>query len=355
MAYSEGTATDQFDLLGKIKLFFEDEGWTIESYVTDTSTYQPTWTEGSSNAKRLHVSKSGRCLNFRSTYSAAIIPNYTSRRWGIGFNMGTAYDPSKGWADQPGVARILSLDTEAPAYCWCNGAISYRMFLWDSPFTFLVHIKHSSTMFSQIYFGEISSKYGAWDGGDVFLSSWGENASDLTYTVNGKSFLGPEFSTDGSSSGYYDGALKITTSGIVGSGNPWPTRGPHTYSVDSADSLFIPFMGHAASHGTSDVRRYEWLSNTLGDSLLQAMPSSFMSPIVLLSIQPAIIRSSSPLRYSLLGEFPHMKITAGPLSLQWQIVTYGGTQYILLPMGTPVTYSQGCYINPLLAVEYEGS
>lgn len=358
MAYTEGTATDQFDLLGKIKLFLEDNGWTIESYVADTSTYNSGATEGSANAKRLHASKSGRCLNFRSTSAAAIIPTYTGRRYGIGFSLGTAYDSSKGWANQTGVARILSSSLECPAFCWCNGAVSYRMFLWDSPFMLLIYLKHSSTFFSQMYFGTISPKYGTWVGGDIFLSSWTNSiqSTDASYTSHGASFLSSSegFSSDGSIGMPFNGALNLSTSGIVSSGNTWPTRGTPD-GGSASDSLVIPCLGQPMSHGSSSDKTHYYLANNAMDTLLQAMPSAFMSPICLLPIQPALIRSLATLRCSLLGELPHMKLTAGPTTLAEQIVTYADTEYILLPLGTPATYTSGNYINPLLAVEYEGS
>lgn len=358
MAYAEGTATDQFDLLGKIYLFLSSNGYTT-LFVSDSSTYSTGALEGSSSSKRLHAYKDSRSLNFRSTSGAAIIPTYTQRRYGIGFNLGTSYNETLGWANQAGVTRILSSSLETPAFCWCNGAVSYKMFLWDDPFTFLVYIKHSETMLSQIYFSEISTKYGSWDGGNIFLSSWDNSSNSInsSYSVLNSSFLSPNlsFNTTGSVGGYFTGALKFETTGVISSGNTWATRGTPN-DGDSADALFLPYCGWPMSHGSSITSKsYEYLANGYMDCLLHSLPAAFTSPIVLLPIQPALIRSTSTLRCSLLGELPYLKMTAGPTSLQEQIVTYDGAQYMLLQLGIPLAYSNGNYINTFLAVEYEGS
>ncbi|MGD9610456.1 MAG: hypothetical protein AB7U59_13690 [Desulfovibrionaceae bacterium] len=359
MSYTEGTASDQFDLLGKIKLFLEDNSWIINSYVTDTTTCDTNFPEKSTSAKRLHASKNNHYINFRSTQFAAItVNNMGGAGYGIGFNVSTGYDSSKKVLNQPGRPSVYDLGMELYSFCFVNGAVSYKMFLFDSPFTFLVYIKYSSTMFGQIYFAEIDTKYGSWDGGNIFLSSWDTSQTASSYSSLFGSFLSHNtyFSSVGSLGSTFKGAINITTTGAIPSGNTWPTRGvPRIGSAlgssttASADNLFIPFMGWPESFGNSSSRSTSYLMNDLNSSLLQCLPAAFTSPLVLLPIQPALSGCS------LLGEIPYMKITAGPTSLQEQIVTYAGKRYILLPLGTPATYSNGNYINPLLAVEYEGA
>lgn len=338
MAYTEGTATDQFDLLGKIKLFLEDNGWTTASYTTDSTN-----SEQSSSAKRLHIYKNGRYLNFRSTLGGYIINMYNIQRWGIGFNIGTGYNSSSPWGYQPGVT---SFGNPMQNILYVNSSVSYKMFLWDSPFTFFVHIQNSSIVFGQMYFGEISPKYGSWDGGTIFLS----NLSAVTATgesyasagsrdgvfIDSASFTSP--TTD-----LFKGAINITTSGVIPNSYTWATYG--TFQSDSLSiySLLVPSLLSSPTLGEND--------NNLANRLLLSMPPSFNTPIILLPIQPALVRDQTNYRYSLLGELPYMKITRGSSSLSGSVVTYGGTKYILLPIG----YSSTDAYQLFVAVEYEGS
>jgi hypothetical protein len=359
MAYAEGTCTDQFDLLGKIKNFFSDNGWTVNSYTADIQTYSPSYVEGSPNAKRLHVTNGTQYLNFRSTSGAMPIQAVGYRHYGIDFNMGSGYSSALAWDEQAGVPTYRPNGYALASHLYLNGAASYRMWLLDSPFTFFLYIKYSTTSFGQLYFGTISTKYGSWDGGDLFLSSCGVNASAA---ASPESFLGRPFtiyagnySYPSSTGGYFRGALHLTTPGAVSSGNLWPTHLVVSDTATNNDPYFIPFVGWPQSFGyASDKNQYTLLSD-MNSCLLQALPAAFTSPIILLPIQPALWRDSSLSRFSFLGELSHMKITAGPTSLAEQIVTYADTKYILLPMGTPTTNTYGNYINPLLAVEYEGA
>ena len=360
MAYTSGTCTDQFDILGKIQSFLSDNGWAINQYTADTMTYYENYTEKSSNARRLHASKNGHYLNFRSSSGACTIEDYGPyQRYGITFNMSTGFSSSLNWDKQPGAPIRTSTGKAIASYLYLEASAAYRIFLWDNPFTLLVYIKKSSTSYDQIYFGEISPKYGSWDGGDVFLS---DNIINTEKGTNdGMSFL----STYIYASTYYGitvspsnhvmkGALHITTTGIVPSGNPWPQQ----HSADTADDIFVPFVGFPTSYALIDneptIRR-EWLFlSDMHGPLLQALPSAFSGPLPLFPIQPGIKRAGTS-RISLLGELPYMKITAVEPANMEKVFQWGGNNYIVLPLGSPATTTYGNYLNPCVAVLYEGA
>jgi len=339
MSYTEGTCTSQFGLLEKIKQFLEDNDYTTALYAQDTTTYN-NWAyscpESSANAKRLHIYKNGIYLNFRSTYGAGLFPVSPAKHYGIGFNVGSGFDASKNWDAQPGVATIYNAPTYTmPAYTWMNSSASYRMFLWDSPFTFLVFIKFSNTFVSYIYIGEVFPKYGDWDGGKFYLGSTKHYDSDVTKTSNTACI----FTYDSA----FFGAINVTTAGA------WPYTGwaPCGYIYGTSSPYFIPGAYGRWSMSTRS-------GATVGDyysSVLQNLPSSYTSPVQLLPIQPRLKRSDSNNYVSLLGEYPHVKITAGPASVSESVFAYAGVRYILLP----ISYNESGYNNALLAVEYEGA
>jgi hypothetical protein len=327
MAYTEGTCTDQFDLLGKIRIFLSDNGWTINLYATDTLTYYTYSQEKSSSAKRLHAAKNGLYLNFRShqgTMPSEAFPG--SFHTGIAYNVSTGFNQSSNWDKQPGSPTLSINGLAVAAMLSFSSAASYRMFLWDSPFTLFVYLKISNTTFAQMYFGTVSPKYGGWSGGDLFLSSTRQATANYA-----GSFLNP-------SPGYYIGSLNITDAGIVPSGNPWPTSGEGT------DNVIFPSLcvGTTSSADTANT-------SMLGP-LLAAMPSAFAAPMTLLPIQPAIRRAGTS-RVSLLGELPYMKLTTCAIADMETVVSYGGSNYIILPVCIPTAGN----VNPCVAVLYEGS
>ena len=359
MAYTSGTCTDQFDLLGKIQSFLSDNGWKINQYAADTMTYFESYSEGSSNAKRLHASKNGHYLNFRSSSGASVIEDFIyDRRYGIAFNMSSGYSSSLNWDKQPGGPLRTSTSKSLASYVYADASSSYRMFLWDSPFTLLIYIKKSSTRYEQLFFGEVSPKYGTWDGGEVFLSSYpaSHDNSDLGDT----SFLSTHFYANYSgltiTNGGYSmkGALNITTPGVVPSSNAWPQQ----LATDTPDDIFIPFVGLPTSYAITSYEptyRREWLFlSDMHGPLLQALPSAFSGPLPLFPIQPGIKRAGTT-RISLLGELPYMKITAVEPANMEKVFQWGGNNYIVLPLGSPATTTYGNHLNPCVAVLYEGA
>jgi len=348
MAYSSGTFTDQFDLLGKIKLLLEDNGYTIDSYTYDSSSYSPTYSpETSANAKRLHAHKNGVYVNFRSTKGASIFPQNTNGgRYGIGFNLGTGYDPSKNWISQTGAPIENATGYGLAGFTWCNQAGSYKIFLFDSPFTLIVYLNFTSTFVSYIYLGEMSAKYGAWDGGKFFFSSNRVDDSDSTKNSTGSSGYPLLYLFSYTTAEYsVNGAINISTAGVVPSGGTWVTSG-RASSGTTSDTLFLP---PNCGYWSLTSRTVTSCSGSFNTSYLQVLPSSIVSPILLFPAQVRMIRNISLTNTSFLGELSHVKITSVPVSLFEQVVTYAGQEYMLLPIYTVLGSS-----NSVLAVEYDG-
>lgn len=369
MSYISGTAIDQFEMLAAIKNFLEAQGWTTDSYTTDTSTLNQSCVESSANAKRLHIHKNGIYLNFRSTDGASISPiTLYYNCYGIGASIGTGYNSSNTWLNQTGVPTTLD-GTQLIIWHWQKStSLSYRMFYWDSPFTFFIYCKHSTTKFSQLYFGEVSPKYGSWNGGKLMLSSQSAHASDLSsstfpsYAMSFLQFGNPNVAAGvgdifTNTTGVYKGALNLTTSGIVASGNTWPTCGAfyNANTTQVADTLIVPYMGQGTSIHNNSLTPAVW-EYPLDGYLLYNVPGSFTTPIFMFPIQPAILRDRTSFYMSLLGELPYMKMCSGPSTFSEQIVTYGGNTYILLPLGTLTTNPlvSDAVFNKFIAVKYEG-
>lgn len=348
MSYISGTFTDQFDLLGKIKLFLEDSGYTIDSYVSDTYSYEPSYSpEKSTDAKRLHAHKNGIYVNFRSTRGASIFQQHNGSKYGIGFNLGSGYDSSKKWILQTGAPTETATGYGLAGFTWCNQSGSYKIFLFDNPFTLIVYLKFTSTFVSYIYLGEMSLKYGSWDGGKFYFGS--NQLDDSNTTKDSIGYGGCPYIKlfNFSITNYYacGGAINIATSGVIPSGGTWVTSGKAYNS--STDALFLP-----PSCGAWNLsgRTATPCAGNFNTSYLQVLPSSISSPVILFPAQALLIRNSSTTNTSFLGEFSHVKITAGPISVFEQVVTYAGQKYMLLPI-----YTNSESFNSLLAVEYEGA
>lgn len=362
MDYRSGSAADQHDLLAKIKILLQDNGWTINKYSDDDSTYRSDREEQSGDAKRLHATNGTQYLNFRSTEGANACPIYVERQYGILCNMGSGYS-SDSWCEQPGVPSQRDTGNQAAANLYLNGACSYELFYFDDPFTLLVCVTYSAGIYGQLYFGTIPTKYGAWTGGDIFLSS--TEANQVFYDDFAKygdfrqSFLSPKINyvdfhywkitSVGNFS--FKGALNLTApTGILPTGCAWATHGGYD-GTDYADDLLVPFVGFPTAYNNGSAANTSLYCNDMHGPLFQSMPPAVPGPLLALPIQPGIYRDSTS-RISLLGELPHLKITCLPPEAVGATYTVGGTTYKIVPLGSPAINSTHTYVNPMLAVEY---
>lgn len=143
MGFSSGISTDQDDLLDDFRSFALAEGWTINSFINDTSTYNRSSTSG----KRLHISKNGMFFNFRSSDGANIFDAGTlesTSRWddwrvyGIGVNGSTGYNAGNSWENQPGSPQVSGTGIGAVLLGINNASVNYWFFSTTETLTMAV-------------------------------------------------------------------------------------------------------------------------------------------------------------------------------------------------------------------------
>lgn len=187
MGYYSWTPTGPDDLLDKIRLALITEGWTVNLWADDNSTYY-SWTGLVGTGKRLHVQKVAAggptmYFNFRSVNRGVIFSGsysssqqyggkYYSEVTGLGLNGSTGYDVGEEWDDQPGhqtnssaqtcgaVITELSLTAIPAAYLFCDGD------------TCVLCVEYQSGKFQWLAWGCLE-KNGTYTGGQFFFGSLG--------------------------------------------------------------------------------------------------------------------------------------------------------------------------------------
>jgi len=143
MAFSSGIATDQDDLLDKLRAFALAQGWTINSFANDTSTYDRDSTSG----KRLHISKNGMYFNMRSSDGANVFDvgtlintNYWRywRLYGIAVNGSTGYSGASSWENQPGAPQVSATGIGTTVLGINNASVNYWLFSTTESLTMAV-------------------------------------------------------------------------------------------------------------------------------------------------------------------------------------------------------------------------
>ena len=157
MAYQTGNATGVVDLLDKLKIFVEANGWTTNRHDVQGS------------GRRLQIQKSSDLFfNFRALVSEARPSGAGggSAVHGIAFNGSTEYDGANDWFNQVGapqdsggrkVAGVTSLTGSIPAYHFF--AIDDAVYCW---------IEYTAGRYQWFGFGGVN-KIGTWTGRNFFF------------------------------------------------------------------------------------------------------------------------------------------------------------------------------------------
>jgi hypothetical protein len=204
MSYSTGTSTGPHDLLDKLRLFLIADGWSVNMWADDDSTYESGWSGINGDGKRLHVQKvpdSGgptMYFNFKASIRGIIFDDYYptgvqvggkyySEITGIGLYGSTGYDGGENFDNQPGHP------TNGSSQCWgaaitelSTTAIPAYYFFSDSN-TVVVCIEYASGKYQWFAFG-LLEKEGQYSGGQFFFGSLSsaQASYDLLYnTPNG--------------------------------------------------------------------------------------------------------------------------------------------------------------------------
>ena len=188
MAYQTGTSTGPADLLDKLRSFLIANGWAVNLWADDNTTYA-SWAGIDGTDKRLHVQKTAtdstvmyfnlrsiiRGFPFGDSYNNT--PQYAGKYkhevTGLCLNGSTGYDGGMAWDLQPGSTRrtdnglsngvcITELSVTAiPAY----------HFFQDGD-TVIVCIEYQSGKYQWLIFGCLE-KIGTYTGGQFFSGSLG--------------------------------------------------------------------------------------------------------------------------------------------------------------------------------------
>lgn len=195
MGYSTGTSTGPNDLLDKLRVFLEAEGWTTNLYTAVGAGY------------RLHIQKTASdgtvmYFNFRSaiaeTGTTLITPDNNGSTngtvtAGILVNGSTGYDIGSLWHSQPGFP-INPYDNKGYAGCMnpmSTSAIpAYYFFTVDD--TVNVAVECTSGKFQFMSFG-LLEKQGIYTGGQFFCASFCSDNPYYIYYID--STFGPFYFT----------------------------------------------------------------------------------------------------------------------------------------------------------------
>lgn len=350
MPYANGTPNDQHDLLDKLRIFLAANGWTVNMWADDVSSYFTYPGSGGTAGKRLHVSRGSLYLNFRSCvrntvyskynnlnniYTSDGVGCYGSQHTGIAFYMSTGYSGALAWDMQPGGPRWPTETTKSMgAGHRMSGAIpSYRFFLTNDPFMLIISLEKSTAVWRHLILCDIK-KYGSWTGGELFA---------------GSVCMGNPFS----SASYYDliplqGYAEVNSydRGMRISGGGQSAQGWTFGSNDSQDGSLIS----KALSNVSTEAAFSAISQDFTMPLLACLPSNFTGILPLLPMHVAQ-KVAGYAETQLLGEIPGLRLTRMDGHVPGDIITMGDDKWMILP----VTYVQSGYFCPAYAIPYDGA
>lgn len=350
MPYAIGTPTDQHDLLDKLRIFLAANGWTVNMWADDVTSYFTRSGSAGTVGKRLHVSRGSLYLNFRScvrhtvfgkyntsttAYTSDGVSVYGSQHTGIAFYMSTGYDGGLAWDMQPGGPRWPTETTKSMgAGHRMSGAIpSYRFFLTNDPFMLVISLEETTAVWRHLILCDVQ-KYGTWTGGEMFAGS--VCMGRPIYSAINYDLIPLQGYQDADS---YDRGLRI-------SGGGQSSQGWALGSNDTQDgSLISKVLANVATEAA--------FTNIYQDftmPLLACLPSNFTGILPLLPMHVAQ-KVAGYAETRLLGEIPGLRLTRMDGHVPGDIITMGASKWMILP----VTYVQSGYFCPAYAIPYDGA
>lgn len=322
MPYQIGNANDFFDLLDKLRLFLIENGWNVNLYADDISSYRTYPSTGGAIGKRLHVSRNGVFLNFRAAlrhtvysryYDSAYpqivdgINQYVGQFTGIAFYRSTGFNSSLSWDLQPGFCAYSGDFTKSlgSGVRLTPAAVpSYRFFLTNDPFCLFVSIEHEVGKFRNMLLCDLI-KYGSYVGGECSAgsvdmyehytsSNWDsapfDNKSTSVVRVVGQGYGGGDW-------------CFVSQSGSSGYLIPLPTRGDAS-APTSAVNYDMDFM------------------------LLACAPSNYTGIVPMIPLR--LSRRYNANEHQLIGEVPGIRYARSGYKTG-DIITMGTDRWMAIP------------------------
>jgi hypothetical protein len=299
MAYETGTASSNADLLDKIKLFLENNGWTTNRYDTQ------------STGKRLQMVKSSFYVNLRS-FNNEICPGGSWAITGIGMNLSTGYSAGSDWYNQAGAPNAASIYKIVTMQRHTGAIPSYHFFCWDT-IVYLI-VEYSAGAYNRMGWG-ILDKEGTYTGGEFMFANWNQDGS------NGSSEAITKVGIIGSA-GVQDaahGVVKVDADGL----NDWRYGNGISGAPSGRSALIDP------------IRLYYYLLNQT--------PNQSTSISLLLPLRVALFRDTannySSSTYSILGTFPNIFFINIKNLNPGQTFTVGADTYKVFPFSVKNSYT----------------
>ncbi len=361
MPYEFGTASSQHDILDKLRIFLLAQGFTIDMWADDVSSYYQA--SLSTAGKRLHAHKDDFHINLRScvrafpfqqyitsqegsTSDCYAANRYYSEVTGLAVNMSTGFNGSLAWDKQPGAPVGSTGISYGGTLTVISGAVpSYRFVYFDSPRMLLISVEKATGVFVHALFCDLE-KVGTYTGGQFFCGSAGCYFTDKTpacmsqdrppNSVATSDFLTLQ-STYGQA-GYSKGAVRIVgedgaTSGTYLDWRPYEER-------NGGGSVFAscgPFFGY----NTGFPSFHDSLANptdvgqpTPEGMILCATPSEYNAivPPVRIPILSKRATSQSAPQWAIAGYVPHLRLIRMDQFSPGEIISYGDDDWLLLPV-----------------------
>lgn len=336
MPYQYGTANNADDLLGKLREFLLANGFTVNMWANDASSYKTYSGSGSTEGKRLHVQLGGVYWNFRSAVRATInsggstspgteiVDGYTQyygQFSGLAGSPSTGFDAASPWDAQPGAPTFPTV-VASSYYCAgakCVGAIpSYRFFLNLVAMELCISIEYEVGKWRHLILGTLR-KYGEYEGGmfcvgcsDMFSP---RSVSDVTPfgadKINDRRALFVR--VDGASASGWTIGPTMTTNINGKTGGYW-LSGLSNLANNAQEASFLD-------------------SYDMDVALLASEPSNYTSIVPLIPIRVSLILSSqSPITYQFLGEVAGLRLLRMDGYSPGDIITMGADRWMVLPL-----------------------
>jgi hypothetical protein len=310
--YETGSATGVNDLVSKLQLFCETNGWT-----TDSSAVEGT-------GRRWHAHNGAVYVNFRSFVDEApnsaisgVVTNCTS----VGFNVGTGYSGASAWYNQAGVPQGTSSKYMTAGISRVTSSIpSYHFFAHNGGDNIMAVVEFASGYYQYFGFGTLDPKYGAITNGTYFFGSR-PGVNDNAYGGNnvghaGLGFFGNDF-TASTPSAY----INVTVDGESG----WHHSLTHTLNRPTQRAILDTFQ------------RFR--------STLDIQPNTMNGLAVFTPVIASVFRADTNLisstQRSPIGELPKVFFCKMLNLIPGQQVTLGTTDYRVFPFYKKTTTITG--------------
>lgn len=314
MAYSTGTATGIADLLDKLVIFLNANGFTQDSFAVDGT------------GKRYHGhNAAGLYVNIRS-YIGETPTNAFANRFGstnfiagsIVANVGTGYNGANPWYNQAGVPVGTSTRYGAAALQFPNAAIpAYHFFSHGTGASVVVVVEWQAGYYQFLIFGDMTKK-GTWTGGHYFGGSCNGTFSIANGAWNGSTGLhhynGPGLLAEYPSTAFTNEAF--IKCAVDSEANDWRWMNTGQGARPTPSRI-----------GLTNLFRY--------GLMLHASPNSYNDASVLHPVIVSVFRdtnnSHTGSARSVIGELPKLFYLDITNLIPGQQLAFGGTNYRVFP------------------------